>query len=282
MMAQKTFSKPYFHFNPNDQKSADFAALLSRDLGDFGIEDADVIINVGGDGTVIRSFHLLPQLPNFAVKSPSSNSKLFNGHAGIDNATDLKRAFESAQPHVIRPLKGEVGMSDGTTIDIHAYQDIVARSFTSEAVISDNYIDGIPLHRVMGTGCMVSTPMGASALNETNGGKVIGMESGQLVFTLSGVSDTHERERLSSNDKISVIFDNESRFYSELSTQADRRETAIVFDSYSLLPDGQPYTPGERAIIDTSLRSVQTLGVEMDFDPARERILMLNPQFRTP
>lgn len=138
-----SLNKPFFNFHPKDEKSSSFAKKLMDEMGIFSIEECDAIINVGGDGTILHSFHHLPAKPNFAVRAPTSNSTLFNGHCNIQNAVDLKQAFEEATLYSINPLKAEIELSDGNVITAYAYQDVVARSFNAQAVLSNEKIETI-------------------------------------------------------------------------------------------------------------------------------------------
>ncbi|MBI1301428.1 MAG: hypothetical protein GC137_07195 [Alphaproteobacteria bacterium] len=278
--AVQTFSRPYFHFNPRDEKALDFARSLMNQLGQFETGDADAIINIGGDGTIIRSFHRLPDLPNFALRPPGSNSTLFNGHHNIEDGVTLKKVFETAVLHRINPLKADIEMSDHTVITVYAYQDIVARSFNAEAVLSGELIEGAPPRRVMGGGWIIATPLGSTAINETHGGKVVSLGSNQIVVTMHGISNTNQRKQLGQADQISRVMSNRSDFTVELSAKAQRRESAIDYDNYTILPDGQLYVPGQPVTIDTSKRSIRRLTVSMDH--AQGRQLLLNAQYRTP
>lgn len=275
-----SFSKPYFHFNPNDEKASSFAKALIKDLGQFEPDQADAIINIGGDGTVIRSFHLLPNVPNFAVRPPGSSSDLSNGHWKIQTATDLKAAFAAATLHTFSPLKAEIGLSNGETITVYAYQDIVANSFNAQAVLSNEHIDDQQPQRIMGCGWIIATPLGSTAINETRGGKVLDLDAQEIVVTINGVSNPVQRRELEKADHMSRVVSNKSVFEVELSAAAQRRESRIDYDSDSIMPDGQRYVPGQPITIDTSVKSIQRLRVSMDHGQKKQ--LLLNQQYRTP
>lgn len=275
-----SFSRPHFHFNPKDEKASSFAQSLIKYLGQFEPDQADAIINVGGDGTVIRSFHMLPNLPNFAVRPPESNSALFTGHCNITTATDLKAAFEAATLHSFSPLKADIELSNGEVVSVYAYQDIVANSFNAQAVLSNEHIDDQKPQRIMGCGWIIATPLGSTAINETRGGKVLDLDSQEIVVTIDGVSNPVQRKELVSADHMSRVVSNKSVFEAELSAVAQRRESRIDYDSDSIMPDGQRYIPGQPITIDTSKKSIRRLRVSMDHGQKKQ--LLLNQQYRTP
>ncbi len=279
-MQKSTVLRPHFHFNPKDEKSSEFATFLGAELGNFVLDDCNAIIDIGGDGTVLHSFHTLSDVPNFALRTPGSKSALFNGHHNINNATDLTTAFNVASLYKLHPLRADIDMSDGSVVTVHAYQDIVAKSFNAQAVLSQKSINGETTERIMGGGWVISTPLGSTALNETVGGKVIDVGSGRIVVTTNGISDKAERDRLRAQDRVSMVVDESSKFVAELSTKAERRESTIDYDSWTIMPDGQLYVPRQPITIDTSIRSIQRLTVTMDH--TQQRQLLINPQYRTP
>ncbi len=279
--ALNQYAKPYFNYNPEDQRASDFAQKLKADLGDITPEDADLIVNIGGDGTVLYAFHELPNKPSFALKPPGSNSALFNGHHNIESAETLVEAFNAATPFAINALRGDVKMSDGRVNTIHAFQDINVRSFNAQAVLSDMSGESLPdEHKaLMGRGYVVATPMGSTALNETCGGKVVPLGHNNIVVTIDGVSNLSERERLTQADAISRIVDDNARVDITVASSAQKRMTDVAFDNKQMFPDGTIQS-GDRIVIDVSERHIQSISVQID--PTHSRTLLLNQNFRTP
>jgi len=278
---KQSFAKPYFHFNPKDDRATEFANRLIADLGDYDIENSDAIINIGGDGTILRAVHVLEDRPSFAVRPPGSNSTLYHGHHNIENGIDLQKAFAGAVLHEIHPLKADICMSNGEQKTIYAYADIVARSFNAQAVLSMESLDNAKPQTIMGCGWIVATPMGSTALNETRGGKILEMGAGSNVITIDGVTNTTHRKHLASLDYISRIVGENSRFTVELSSVDDKRLSSIDFDADTMLPDGQIIDKEQKIFtIDLTKGHIESFSVTTDFSQSRQ--VLLNPEYLTP
>lgn len=282
-MQGATFSKPHFHYNPSrapeNRKVIDFAESLVAEMGQFSEEDCDAVINIGGDGTILRAFHELPDKPNFAVRPPESNSALFHGHHKIFNAGDLKRAFEQAQVHDIHPLRVRIDLSDGSQKIVHAFADVVLRSFNAQAVLSRASIDDEEPRSIMGCGWIIATSMGATALNETMGGKLIGLGDPNIVVTTNGVTNTLERRRLQAAEQISRIVNMGSVVSVKVSSPSQKRLTSVDFDSQTIMPDGE-LVEGDVITVDLSKKHIERVTVDVDF--SQRRRLLINPELLTP
>jgi NAD kinase len=276
-----SFSKPHFNFNPEDPKASEFADLLIADLGNFDLSAADAIINVGGDGTVIHSFHFFPDLPNFAIRPPSSNSTMFNGHYKIETADDLIKVYTAATEHCLHPLVADIELSDGSIVTRTAYQDFVIEAFNAQAALSYHAVDQGEELRVMGGGLIIASPIGSTAKNETCYGKVIAIDEPSIVVTLNGVSDTNERARLVDAGLMSRILGNGSVIQAKVSSKGNKRLTQINFDSWPIWPDGSQQD-GDVIHIDASKRHIVGLTVKTDFDPEKSRRILIDPEYRTP
>jgi NAD kinase len=273
------FSKPYFNFNPNDARASGFADQLMADMGNFEAEDCDLIINIGGDGTILWSLHELPNAPNFALKPPGSSSALHNGHHNIGNATDLRKAFSEAKAIKLPRLIGQVGLSDGSSLSIQSFQDIHIRSFNSQAVLPKVSINGELKEQDMNCGVIVALPMGSTGINETRGGHKILQEDHQIVLTLDGITNPNIRQQLRKEGRLSRILDSDSTIDISVSPTGEKRVSTIVFDNITMMPDGQLFDPSRPITIDTTMQHIQTLSITADMHDART--LLINPEYRT-
>lgn len=278
---QQTFLRPHFHFNPKDEKAAEFAGLLIAELGNFEVEEADAIVNIGGDGTILRSLHVLDDKPNFALKPPTSNSALFHGHHNIKSADELKRVFEAATAHKIHPMIAEINFSDGTSKIIRAYADVTIRSFNAQATLSHEALDNQEPKRIMGGGWILATPLGCTALNETHGGKLVQLGEDAMVVTIHGVSDKRERDKHEANDYMSRVVRGSSRQVIEVSSSNNKRLTCVDFDSYTMFPDSGIFDQeADVIVIRIGERHIQSISVTTDYTQSRQ--LLINPEFQTP
>ncbi len=264
------YSRPHFYYKPDDQKAEQFAKKLGEVTGVYDQENCDVIVTIPGDGSVYHAFHHAVNKPVFAVKPTTSNSVLFSGHENIENGLQLKEALTSAHTHTIHPLKTDIYMSDGTMTQVWSYVDINIRSDNAQATLIQEHINDIPStdKPVMGSGWIVATPLGSTALNETRDGEVLPIGTPSIVRTMNGVSNYYERQMLKEKNMISVIIGDNSLFHIRVAANHEKRATVIDHDSWTFSPkDG------------TNIVNVR---VTIDKAPERARILLLNTRYRTP
>lgn len=277
------FIRPYFHFNPTDIKARDFASVLAGNFENYDSDECDVIVDVGGDGTIYHSFHNLPNKPNFSLKPPNSTSTLFNGHENIHNGENLRTALSGAFEQAVHPLRATIILSDGSRKDVYAYVDIHIRSDNAQATLIQETINGLLTmgKPVMGSGWIIATPLGSTALNETRGGDVIALASSNIVRTMNGVSNVYQRQELQKANLISKVVNDDAVIDVLVAPNHEKRATKVDFDSWSVLPDGGDQ--GSNAVsYDTSLRHIVKVTVQMDKTPERTRTLLLNKKYRTP
>jgi len=264
------YSRPHFYFKPTDTKAKDFAQILGKDTGIFPQTECDVIVTIPGDGTVYHAFHHAVNKPVFAVKPTTSNSLLFSGHENIEDGCQLLDALSDVSTQDIHPLITNIYLSDGEMETVKSYVDINIRSDNAQATLIHECINVVPTtpKPVMGSGWIVATPLGSTALNETRNGKVVSLNSGQLVRTMNGVSNVYERRDFAKKDMISVAVDDSSAFDIQVAYNAEKRVTKVDYDSWSYIP--------------TSGAHITSVNIRMNKTSGVSRTLLLNPKYRTP
>lgn len=280
---QQQFTRPHFCFRPGDVKASEFANSLMEDMGQYRPNECDIVVNVGGDGTILWSFHNndVPEgVPDFALKPPGSSSALHNGHHNINNAQDLRRAFGGAVKIEVPSLHGEIGLSDGSKVDIRSYQDVVVQSFNSQAVLPQISVNDALVEQDMNCGIAIATPMGSTGINETFGGHILDMQQPSIALTLIGVTKRSIRRQLAEQGRLSRVLNDNAQIDISVSPTGTKRLTSIDFDSSTLLPDGQLLPPPDKDVtIQTRLRHIQNISVTVDRN--HTRALLLNPEYRT-
>ncbi|MDF1881841.1 NAD(+)/NADH kinase [Sulfurimonas sp. MAG313] len=156
-----------------DNNSAQMIGLIGKDF-DKLCENSDVLVTLGGDGTlisVVRRSHEY-DVPVFGIHAGKLGfladidlgelddfvSKLVSGDYRIDN-----RAV----------LRAEITTKEGTS-KIVAFNDIVmTRSSISKMIHLDTFVDEKPFNTYYGDGVIVSTPTGSTAYNLSAGGPVL-------------------------------------------------------------------------------------------------------------
>ena len=177
------------HFHVNAQKPEAQAAYeaLASSLPDFGMElcakgdEADVVIALGGDGTILRAARLhrekpiagfnlggLGYLASIERKDfDKALSMLANGEFRISRRTMLEaRRTGEAKPAAI------------------ALNDIVLmRELSGHAAMLDLAVDGRGVARYFADGLVFATPTGSTAYSLAAGGPVLMPDSSSFVVT---------------------------------------------------------------------------------------------------
>lgn len=138
-------------------------------------EQADYIITMGGDGTLLSAFHRFPQ-----YLEHSQFIGIHTGHLGfyadwladgIDQLIDglVKGNRESVSYPL---LMVDIRTQDQKSIKRLALNEFVLRS-AAGTVVSDVYLDDFCFETFRGDGICISTPTGSTGLNKSLGGAVI-------------------------------------------------------------------------------------------------------------
>ncbi|PHR56174.1 MAG: NAD(+) kinase [Arcobacter sp.] len=156
-----------------DNNSAQMIGLLGQEF-DILCESADVLVTLGGDGTLISAVRRSHEfdIPVFGIHAGKLGfladidmaelddfiGKLVSGNYRIDN-----RAV----------LRAEITTKEGST-KLVAFNDIVmTRSSISKMIHLDTFVDDKPFNTYYGDGVIVSTPTGSTAYNLSAGGPVL-------------------------------------------------------------------------------------------------------------
>lgn len=173
---------PHINVIVTEEVASEFLTLndgggLRVFTGDFDeiINKADLLVTLGGDGTVLKTGslyadHLVPPVLSFSLGTlgfllpydfsnfKDAFDKVYNSHAKVLQRSRL-------ECHVI---------SGGEKLKHHAMNDIVLhRGLVPHLATLDVYIDGEFLTRVSGDGLIVSTPTGSTAYSLSAGGSIV-------------------------------------------------------------------------------------------------------------
>ncbi len=137
----------------------------------YNDKNPDLVVAVGGDGTIIKATHLYPSAIIFGVHT---------GHLGFyanysKDEIDLlindinNNSFEVEN---LKKLTCEIETIDGKLIYADALNEITVVT-PPRTLILDVNIDDEFLERFRGTGLCISTPSGSTAYNKSLGGGVV-------------------------------------------------------------------------------------------------------------
>lgn len=158
---------------------------LSRTRTWVPLEQADVLVTVGGDGTLLHALHLLAsagrQVPVFGLHRGTTGFLLNPWQDG----ESLESRLATALPERVVPLSLAVTGPDGRVQPpVLAYNEVALRRMSSQSARLRLRVDGVVrLPQLVGDGLIVATPAGSTAYNRSAGGPVLPLSSGVLAVT---------------------------------------------------------------------------------------------------
>ncbi len=170
------------------------AGLAERDLCDevfaneFSTDDpvdgADVLLSFGGDGTLLRSAHLVGdrQVPILGVNAGRLG---FLSVVEIGDVTDAVEALE-AGAYAVEDRAALALTIEGADPKIPrwALNDVVIdKTGTASMIAIETLVNGRPLNTYWADGLIIATPTGSTAYSLSVGGPIVVPMSGNIVVT---------------------------------------------------------------------------------------------------
>ena len=149
--------------------------------GQTSIDEADVIIAIGGDGFMLETLHknIDRQVPVFGINCGSVGF-LMNEPGG----EDLYERLAKAERTQIRPLRMTGTTVDGTRFNALAINEVSLLRQIHQSAKIRVIIDGKErLQELIADGILVSTPAGSTAYNLSAHGPVIPLNAAVLALT---------------------------------------------------------------------------------------------------
>lgn len=173
--------KIYFH--PAEAKDAIPAreALVEK-YGDASFDVADVIVVLGGDGSMLRALHasIDRKLPVFGINRGSVGF-LLNPYIEDD---DLPARIEKAQSVRLNPLHMRVTTESGNTHDALAINEVSLLRETRQAAKLKVTVDQKQrLPELICDGIIVATPAGSTAYNLSAHGPIMPLSADLMALT---------------------------------------------------------------------------------------------------
>ena len=165
----------------NRPEAQEALSRLAARYGDAPVEDAEVIVALGGDGFMLETFHdhLSIGLPIYGMNRGSVGF-LMNEYSEY-GLTDRIAAAEEA---VIHPLRMTATDVHGKTHEALAINEVSLLRQTRQAAKLKISIDGkLRLAELACDGALVSTPAGSTAYNLSAHGPIIPLEAKVLALT---------------------------------------------------------------------------------------------------
>ncbi len=224
------------------EAQAGLQELESR-YGKTALEDAEVVVALGGDGLLLRVLRhkLRNRVPVFGMNRGSIGFLM-----NTFRAEDLIERLEAAEPVEIHPLQMDVTTTARETRKALAINEVSLLRETYQAAKLEIWVDGVlRMSELVCDGALVATPAGSTAYNLSAHGPIIPLGAGILALTpisafrprrWRGALLPHQakvRFRVLDPQKrpVSAVADDvEVRDVSEVSISEDRTTFTLLFD----------------------------------------------------
>jgi NAD+ kinase len=154
---------------------------LSARYGDCALNDADVIVAIGGDGFMLQTLHetLEVNLPIYGINRGTVGF-LMNQFA----ESDLPARLAKAESATIHPLAMRAVDRDGKSHDALAINEVSLLRETRQTAKLRISVDGkVRMGELLCDGVMVATPAGSTAYNLSAHGPILPIDARLLALT---------------------------------------------------------------------------------------------------
>jgi NAD+ kinase len=166
----------------SDAPDAEEAAMrLSSHYGNTPIEEADVIVALGGDGFLLQT---LRDTMGTGKQVYGMNRGTVGFLMNEFQEEGLRERLQAADAEMIRPLEMHTVSSDGTSLKALAINEVSLLRQSYQAAKIRITIDGkVRLEELICDGVMVATPAGSTAYNLSAHGPILPLDASLLALT---------------------------------------------------------------------------------------------------
>ena len=154
---------------------------LAARYGDAGLDGAQVIVALGGDGFMLETVHATMKVgkPLYGMNRGSVGF-LMNEFA----EDDLLGRINAAEQATIHPLRMNAVDVNGQSYEALAFNEVSMLRTTRQAAKLRISVDGkVRLSEMICDGALISTPMGSTAYNLSAHGPIVPMDAKILALT---------------------------------------------------------------------------------------------------
>ncbi|HIM32300.1 MAG TPA: NAD kinase, partial [Pelagibacteraceae bacterium] len=174
--------KVKINFFSAETKKADIALKnLKKKYKNYPMNKADVIVALGGDGTILSALHKSMKFPKpiFGINR-GEYGFLTNIHKNIDLIKRLEKA-KKTEMHVLKMLATK---RNGKKIEVMAINEVaLLRNSRHAAKIRVQVDNVVRIKELVCDGILLATPAGSTAYNLSARGQIIPMKSNLLALT---------------------------------------------------------------------------------------------------
>lgn len=173
---------PRIHFTASEAEPAQAALRsLSDRYGGTGLDAAEVVVALGGDGFMLQTLHALTgrDLPVYGMNRGTVGF-LMNGYA----ENGLPDRLAAAEETVINPLRMCATRADGTVQEALAINEVSLLREGPQAAKLRIHVDGrMRMAELVCDGALIATPAGSTAYNYSAHGPILPINSEVLALT---------------------------------------------------------------------------------------------------
>ena len=165
----------------NSNSAQQSLKTLCERYGFVAVEQADVLVALGGDGFMLRSLH---QYRHLDVPIYGMNRGTVGFLMNDYREDDLLERTQKAKEEILYPLYMTAQCVDGRQQDALAFNEVALTRFghqTANLRVSVNGVERIP--KLVCDGILVATPAGSTAYNLSAHGPIIPLGSDVLALT---------------------------------------------------------------------------------------------------
>ena len=246
-------------FSSNAPEAVNAAKELRSRFGEVDIDEADIVVALGGDGLMLQTLHksMDRKLPVYGMNCGSVGFLMNDFHDG-----DLLERLEKARPKDIFALSMLATDIEGVEHRALALNEVSLFRSTFQAAKIEIIVDGeTRLEELICDGVLLSTPAGSTAYNLSVQGPILPIDSPLLALT--PISPFRPRRWRG------AILHNNARVTFR-SLEADKRPISAVADNVEF-----------KNIVEVEVHECRSKKVTLLFDPGHgleERVL--NEQFQ--
>lgn len=162
-------------------KAKEALAALEKRYGSSSLEEADVIVAIGGDGFMLQTLHrtMASSLPIYGMNRGTIGF-LMNEYV----EEGLLERLERADGAVLHPLRMHAVRDAGTDMEALAINEVSLLRQTRQAAKLRIIInDQVRVEELICDGIMLSTPAGSTAYNLSAHGPILPLNAGVLALT---------------------------------------------------------------------------------------------------
>lgn len=201
------FEKKIFVVSNNSILSNNIIEELKKNHELTPVDLANIIIVVGGDGTMLRAIRSYKNFkkPFFGINTGNVGFLLNN----IDNISKLETHIKNSKIVKASTIFVQIYDQYGKNTTCFAINDTTLYRKTIQSASIEVWIDEILKQEVFADGIIVATPLGSTAYNSSAGGPIISLQHDKIVLTpICPIDKKFSSDVLPSSSNIKLIVKN--------------------------------------------------------------------------